>query len=88
MITLFYKIFTFSCFWAENVILQMFVPKINGKDLFFSLNFDFCDQVNEIIKMWLETTFRGWYMKMIYIAVANLKKILLNIFIQFYITVV
>ena len=34
------------CFWSERVISQLLVPKLNGKDLFFSLNFAFCDQAS------------------------------------------
>ena len=34
-------------FWAESAIFQLLMPKVNGKDLFFSWKLCFCDQYNE-----------------------------------------
>ena len=79
------KIFTFSCSWTESVIFQLLMSKINGKDLFFSLNFAFATWVMK----WCKTIFRSWHVKVIYITVENLEKRLVSqYFLSFCITLV
>ena len=49
-ITPYNKFFTFSSYWKESVIFQLFMPKVNGKDQFFSLNFAFVTFVMKMLK--------------------------------------
>ena len=70
IITLCNKMFTFSCSRIESVILLLLMPKLKEKDLFFSSFWI----TESLVKTWCKAIFRDWYMNVIYVTVANLKK--------------